>query len=77
MGDTLERAMKPVGDLHSVPHFRCPNCRGGCCGVPDGQTAETVQMVWSETEVVRLAEGLEPCERCLVCAVLFGKGEVV
>lgn len=28
MGDTLERAMKPVGDLHSVPHFRCPNCRG-------------------------------------------------
>ena len=28
MGDTLEREMKPVGDLHSVPHFRCPNCRG-------------------------------------------------
>ena len=20
---------KPVGDLHSVPHYRCPNCRAG------------------------------------------------
>lgn len=26
--NTLEKAMKPVGDLHSVPHFRCPVCRG-------------------------------------------------
>lgn len=20
---------KPVGDLHSVPHYRCPNCKSG------------------------------------------------
>ena len=20
--------MKPVGDLHSVPHYRCPSCNG-------------------------------------------------
>lgn len=19
---------KPIGDLHSVPHYRCPNCKG-------------------------------------------------
>lgn len=21
--------MKPIGDLHSVPHYRCPDCFGG------------------------------------------------
>lgn len=22
-------AKKPIGDLHSVPHYRCPICHGG------------------------------------------------
>lgn len=27
--EALERATpkKPIGDLHSVPHYRCPNCK--------------------------------------------------
>lgn len=35
-------AKKPIGDLHSVPHYRCPTCKGTlsmyhtsfckCCG---------------------------------------------
>lgn len=23
-----QRPKKPIGDLHSVPHHRCPNCNG-------------------------------------------------
>ena len=26
--DKRDFVKKPIGDLHSVPHYRCPNCNG-------------------------------------------------
>ena len=33
--------MKPVGDLHSVPHYRCPNCNNAVALYEDDTKAHS------------------------------------